>query len=84
MSDVIEIAVREKGGNTPQFETSPNVSQNDPGELIRIKNFNLSFANSDGCSDIDDCGGKAYDASAVANFRLMSPKNRFFHKLFWF
>ena len=68
------------GSNTPKFFISPDNSQtnnqDDLGFIKFKKNFNLSFANSDRDSVIEEKNSQFQGVSTISNFQLLSPREQ--------
>ena len=69
-----------EGSNTPQFMISPEATSNNIGQELEFikfkKNFNLSFANSDNDSTIEEKTSQAQGISTISNFQLLSPREQ--------
>ena len=68
------------GSNTPKFFVSPENSetnnQEEPGFIKFKKNFNLSFANSDPDSAMEEKNSQFQGVSTISNFQLLSPREQ--------
>lgn len=68
------------GSNTPKFKISPSTSERGASkelEFIKFKkNFNLSFANSDNDSQMEEKTSQVQGVSTISNFQLFSPREQ--------
>ena len=66
------------GSNTPKFLQSPGHSDEErkPSKVITFKkNFNLSFANSDGDSEREEGGAEVQGVSSISNFQITNGRS---------